>query len=252
MSEEKKGLGTIAWVAIGCGVVIVVVAVVLIAGGLFVVHKAKQAGFDPTLWRTNPAVAASKMVTTLNPDLEVVKVDEDKGLITVRNTKTGEVVTLNFEDVKNGKFSVRKKGEGAVTVETSKESGKSTVKITSDKGTVTINSSAGAKGLPDWVPVYPGATVQSTYTAASGTEISGAVSETTGDSIDQVMKRLTSQLKGQGYSVSTNTYQENGATAGGMISAEDAGHGRTLQIMLGTEDGGGTTAVVSYSEKKPS
>ena len=57
--------------AIGCGVVVVIVVVVLIAGGLFVAHKVKQAGFDPELWQKNPAVAASKMITALNPDLEV-------------------------------------------------------------------------------------------------------------------------------------------------------------------------------------
>lgn len=249
MSEQKKGLGALAWVAIGCGVVVVIVAVVLIAGGLFVAHKVKQAGFDPELWQKNPAVAASKMITALNPDLEVVSVDEDKGLITVRNTKTGEEVTLNFEDVKNGKFSVQKEGKEAVTIDTSGEGGEGTVKITSDEGTVVIGSGAQEQGLPDWVPVYPGAEVQSTYAAASDTEVSGAVSQTTGDTIDQVMQRLSSTLKEQGYSVSTNTFQKNGTTAGGMISAEDAEHGRTLQIILGTEDGT-TTVAISYNEKK--
>jgi uncharacterized protein YxeA len=249
MTEQKKGLGALAWVAIGCGVVVVIVVVVLIAGGLFVAHKVKQAGFDPELWQKNPAVAASKMITALNPDLEVVSVDEDKGLITVRNTKTGEEVTLNFEDVKNGRFSVQQEGKETVTVDTSKEGGEGTVKITSDEGTVVIGSGAGEQGFPDWVPVYPGAEVQSTYSATTGTEISGAVSQTTGDGIDQVMERLASQLKDKGYSVSTNSYQQNGATAGGMISAEDAEHGRGLQIILGAEDGS-TTIAITYSEKK--
>ncbi len=249
MSEQKKGLGALAWVAIGCGVVVVIVVVVLVAGGLFVAHKVKQAGIDPELWQKNPAVAASKMITTFNPDFEVVAVDEDKGTITVRNKKTREEITLNFEDVKNGRFSVQEKGKQAVTVETSKGEDEGTVTITSDEGTVVVGPGAGTGKLPDWVPVYPGAQVQSTYSATSGNEVSGAVSESTPDGIDVVVERLTTQLKQQGYSVSTTSYQENGATAGGMISAEDAEHGRSLQIILGAEDGS-TTLAITYSGKK--
>lgn len=250
MAEQKKGLGTLAWVAIGCGVVVVVVVVVLVAGGLFVAHKVKQAGFDPDLWQKNPAVAASKIITTFNPDLEVVNIDEDKGLITVRDKKTGKVVTLNFEDIKNGKFTVQEEGKESVTVETSEAEGEEgTVTITSDKGKVVVGTGAEKRGLPDWIPIYPGAEVSSTYSGSSDKELSGALSQTTPDSVDTVIQKMASMLKEKGFAVSTNSFQQNGKTAGGMVAGEDAEHGRTISIMLGAEDDS-TTIGITYNEKK--
>ena len=65
---------------------------------MFVKQKVKQAGLDPELMQKNPALAISKLVTAFNPDLEVVKVDDDRGIITVYNKKDNKTLTINLED----------------------------------------------------------------------------------------------------------------------------------------------------------
>ena len=62
-APQKKGLGVLGWILIGCGGLFVLVAVALVAGGFFVANKAKQAGLDPELMKSNPGLATAKMIT---------------------------------------------------------------------------------------------------------------------------------------------------------------------------------------------
>ena len=55
----KKKISPIVWILGGCGVFVVLAILVVIAGGLFVFNKAKQAGLDPELMRKNPALGAA-------------------------------------------------------------------------------------------------------------------------------------------------------------------------------------------------
>ena len=248
--QEKKGLGAVAWIAIGCGVITLLVVIIFVAGGLFVAHKVKEAGIDPGLWEKNPTLAASKMISTLNPDLEVVNVDEDEGLITIRNKKTGEVVTINAEDVKNGRITVKKEGEEKVTIQTSGKGEEGGVTITTDKGTTVVAGSGGAASAPDWLPTYPGASVQSTYATTGDEERSGMLAQTTPDDVDTVVSTMTKKLEAAGFTVTTNSMQENGKTTGALISAEDTAHGREVQVMVGHDDDEKTTSLaITYSEK---
>lgn len=158
---QKKGLSPLAWVAIGCGALILIVVLVLVAGGLFVAHKVKQAGIDPALWKSNPTLAASKMITVVNPDLEVVKVDKDNGIITVKDKKSGKVVTLNLKDVEKGRINIEAGEEGKtskITINSGQGEGAGSIKVTDESGKAVVDISSSTKAkTPDWVPVYPGA-----------------------------------------------------------------------------------------------
>jgi uncharacterized protein YneF (UPF0154 family) len=107
----KQGLPVWAWVGIGCGALLILVLVVVMVGGFFVARKVKDVAGD---FEKDPAMATARMIVKLNPDLEEVAVDSDAGTITVRNTKTGEVVTVDFDDIEQGKISF-KSGEREIT-----------------------------------------------------------------------------------------------------------------------------------------
>ncbi len=81
--------------------------------GYFIMHKAKQAGFDSGLLTTNPAYAAAKMVATMNPDVETVTTDDSSGTITVRDKKSGKTTTLKFDPEKKTMVVIDENGKEA-------------------------------------------------------------------------------------------------------------------------------------------
>jgi len=138
------------WVLAGCGTFVLLGMVAFIAAGYFVWNKAQEAGLDPELMESQPALAAAKLVTALNPDLELVSVDEEEGLITIREKKTGKTVTVNVDQARAGKIVFEAEGEEPVTVEATGEGDSGSVEVTSEKGTVKIGSGASVN-LPDWL-----------------------------------------------------------------------------------------------------
>src|SRR5947208_15632878 len=95
----KKGLGPLGWIAIGCGVILVICVMVFAVGGYFAKKKFDQ-------FSKNPAKTTAELIVRANPDLELVSEDDKAGTITVRDKKKNETVTLNFDDIKNGKLKV--------------------------------------------------------------------------------------------------------------------------------------------------
>src|SRR5947209_3904245 len=98
----------------------------------------------------NPGAALGKILTAANPDAEVLNVDNAGRRITIRDKRNGKEVTLSFDDVKDGHF----------TLSATDENGKT--------GRVELGGGAGR--LPSWVPVYPGAKIEG---HASGTGVDG-------------------------------------------------------------------------------
>ena len=74
----------LVWVLVGCGGIVLLVAVIMLVAGMFV---AKKAGSYLKDAEKNPAMAAAKMIVAMNPELETVSADEDAGTITIRNKK---------------------------------------------------------------------------------------------------------------------------------------------------------------------
>ncbi len=93
--EAKKGLSPLAWVLIILGVVFVLMMGACVACGLVVTQAARELASD---FEANPAKAMAELAVRANPDIELVESDDDAGTMTVRNTETGEELTLNFED----------------------------------------------------------------------------------------------------------------------------------------------------------
>lgn len=239
----KKGLSPLAWVGIGCGVIAIIGAIVVgglvTAGGWFAKKQIDRLEKNPTLVAAEWAVRA-------NPDLEVVSSDESKGTLTIKNKKTGEEITINAEDAKEGRISF-KTDKGTAVMEGSQEGG---FKVTNEKGeTTTFGAGGGAQKLPSWMPVYPGGTVQGTYDVNNAEGRSVAFQVTTSDAVSKVLDFYEDQLESAGLKVSKNTFSTGGQDSGGTLSAESADGKRKSGVIVSTT-GSGTQAVVTVQDKK--
>ncbi len=244
----KKGLSPWAWVGIGCGALLVIVLVVLVAGGLFVAHKVKEAGFDPEMWQKNPAMAASKLVTALNPDIEVVTVDEDEGTIPVRNKKTGEEITVDLDDVKNGNISFRSEKTGKEVKISAEQKGEGgNVTITDEKGKSVMSAGSGvASDLPSWVPVYPGTSPKVGFTMKEAGKQMGSATAKTDDAVDAVVQFYTKAMDSGGFSVSQTISSTGDSKTAYLTGTKDE---LFLQV-IATNKKGATTISVNYKEEE--
>ena len=233
-APAAKKSNPLLWILVGCGGLIIIVVLIMLAGGLFVFHKAQQAGFDPELMKENPALAVTKMIAATNPDVEVMGVDEDSGKITLRDKKSGKTVTVDFDELKNGKITFQDDKGQTATIDTEGEGDQASVRMTSPEGSMKLGAAA-SSDLPDWLPAYPGATVEGIMKQEqSGGASTAAFTFETGDSVEQVIQSYSKRLKQAGFQVSTVS---EGASGGGMITAEDSANKRQIMLMLGVEKG---------------
>ena len=211
--------------------VLVIVLGLFVLGGatiaglsFFVVHKVRQAGIDPDLMRRNPGLAISRMVAAVNPDIQVLNTDDSAGTITVRDRRTGKVTTLTFDQARNGRFSVTAQDD----------QGKN----------ATLEFGGSAKGIPDWVPSYPGGSApQGTYSvSAENGKVGGNFTFTTTDSPDRVLSFYLDKCKELGL----RTTNISSPTGGSVIGRDDTDR-RTLAVFVG--NGSPTGVNVTYSVK---
>jgi hypothetical protein len=213
----------------GCGGLIVIGALVF---GL-VVFKARQ------LVHGNPAYTAARLMAAANPDIEILSTDEDKGTMTVRNKKTGETLTINLRDAQKGKFVFEQNGKKA-EINAGASGDKGSFEIKSSEGSVKFGTN---EKMPDWVPVYSGATPQGVYSAQTAQEASGSFRFTTNDSVDQVAQFYEATLKKAGMKVTTAS-----TTGFAMVTGEDAATKRKV-VATASPAGNTTTVGVIFSTK---
>ena len=136
----------------GGGGIFVLTSIAVIGGGLFVAHKVKQAGIDPELIEKNPGLAAAKMIAAMNPDVDVVSTDENSGTITLRDKKSGETVTMNFEDVEKGRIVFEGKGGEKVEIQGQGEGSSRSLRVDSSEGSMVFGAGAASFQL-GWPPI---------------------------------------------------------------------------------------------------
>jgi len=241
----KKKTSPWIFVLLGCGGIIIIGGVIMVALGFFAVQKAKEAGFDPELLSEQPAVAVAKMYAAANPDVELVDVDKDGERITFREVKTGKTVTVSLEDVKNGKIVFESDEGEKMVLGTTGEGGKGGVKMETSEGSYEMGASA-STDVPSWVPSYPGADYQPGMAARTPEGRSGTVTLRTSDSVEDVTSFFESALKDAGLKV--NVIRSSGESQGGVITGESAGNKRSAMVTVGESDGS-TAASVTYTEK---
>jgi hypothetical protein len=210
----KGKISPLVWILVGIFGLFLLGCIALVGTGLFIAR--------------NPGLVIGKLITAGNPDAEVVSTDNGNQTIRVRNRKTGEEVTLSFDDVKNGKFkmsAIGKNGEVA-----------------------NVEIGGGAGKMPSWVPTYPGAKAEGNLSArgddGSGRGAGGVVSFSSFDAPSKVMEFYTDKINSMGMKVLTSTNTEDGGT----IMAQTEDENRTLQVMVG-KSGSNTHIALTFGEK---
>jgi hypothetical protein len=241
--QAKKGLGVWAWVAIGC-VGFLVLGAMAVGGFMWWGARKMQSVAQDF---ANDPTAAIEMALKLNPEVEVIDRDKDAGTVTVRNKKTGETVTLNMEDIQQGRFSFES-SEGSATVNFDSSAGTLEVETEdADGGGGTMSFGGGAE-VPSWVPTYPGAQHQGVYTADTAEQSGGTFTATTGDDVDTVFAYFKGQLEGGGYKISENRFSGPQGN-GGMLVGESGDGQQSLTYTLQSNEGQ-TQVSCMYSRKK--
>ena len=239
----KKGMSPLAWVAIGCGVILVFCVIALGVMGWFAKRAIEKVSKNPTM-------AAAELMVRANPDLELVSKDEKNNSIPVKDKKTGEVSTFSADVAKDGKFTF-KTDKGSATFGGADGA---VIKTTDDKGQqTTFNAGAGAPtNLPSWLPVYPGGTVQGTMDTTGPEGRSAAFTVSSKDDSGKMLDFYESQLKSGGFTPTKNTYNTttNGASqTGGTVTAKSPDGKREVNVMVSSSPEG-AQAVVTFSDKK--
>ncbi len=150
----KKKISPVLWIVGGCFGLLVIAAVIAVFTGFFVANKVRQAGLDPALIEKNPGLAVAKMMVSANPDLEMVSVDENRGIIRVREKKTGKTMTVNLEAAKEGKIEFQDENGEKIELQATGGGDSGSLTVKTQKGTMQLGT--GLK-LPDWLPSYAGA-----------------------------------------------------------------------------------------------
>jgi len=235
---KKKGMGVVGWLAIGCLIVLLLGLGSCFACGYYAKRKLGQISQD---FEKNPEMATAKMVVQMTPDLELVSTDDAAGTLTVKNTKTGEVVTVSVADAKEGKFSIST-DQGTSSVDVNQDG---SMEVTGADGQTATLSTGGTADLPSWVPAYPNGQASTNYTATTNEGKTAMVMVTTSDSIDDVASFYEQRLKEGGLEVSKSVSNVGGETIA-TVGASDPK--RQVSIMVASVDGK-TQATVTWTEK---
>ncbi len=231
---------TLMYVLMGCGGLIVLVAVIMAAISFFIASKAKEFG-------SNPAFAAAKLAASLNPEVEVLDSDPSTGKITVREKKTGKTVTMDFRDIQKGRFSFEGEDGKRVDLEAKGEGDSGSLTMRGPDGSMEFGAGSAAK-VPAWVPKYPGAQVVGTFSVQGGEGDGGTFQMKCNGSVETVAAFYEREMKSAGMTVQKHSMQ-SGNTSAIMVMGENESDGRTLSATVSSTDGG-TTAQIVYGTKK--
>jgi hypothetical protein len=239
-APAPKKSNALLWILGGVGAFFLVCILAFSVFTMFVVHKVKQAGLDPALMKTNPGLATAKIMVVANPELELVSSNDSAGTVTIREKKTGKVMTMKFDAEKKTLVVTDESGKQA-SVQISGEGQNANVQVKGPEGQVNIGPGAGK--VPSWVPVYPGSSPEVSYSAQNATEESGAYHFTTKDSSDKVLSYYEDALKSAGLKVSTVKTNQDGKT-GGMVSGSADSDKRSVVVTVGSGTDGVDVSVI--------
>ncbi len=230
------------WLLAGCGAVLVLGVATCVGIGWYAQRKVKSMAAD---FEKNPAKSAAELAVRLNPDIDLVSSTDDT--ITVRDKKTGEVVTVSFEDAKEGKFTFKTKdGEATIDADAAPNGQGGTLKVTGTDGqTAVLSAGANVGKVPEWVPIYAGATVAGAYDAKTPEGHAGGVTITTSATVAEVMAFYKEKLEAAGFQV--QTMKMEGPVTGGTVTGSSTTPKRAVNIVVSVSEGK-TQGMVTFSE----
>jgi hypothetical protein len=244
--ESKKGLSGLAVVGIGC---LSIVALAGIAGILLInkgCQKVKEIAEESG---GNPAKLMAKLAVAANPDLEIISTDESKGEMTLRDKKSGKSITMPFNDLAKGKFTIQEADGKTTTVDVAEaaEGGKMTIQ--GPDGKTVISSGAQAGSLPSWIPAYPGASIkEGGFSSETPEGIAGTQSFSSSDPVEKVKQFYAEKFKKAGFETNVNSVDSDGSLTVTLSATQ--GEKTSANVLILTEDGK-TMVTLSYQAPKP-
>jgi hypothetical protein len=218
----KRRTSPIVWVLVILVGLFGIGALAVVGTGAFVIHKARQAGVDSELWRTNPGLAVGKMAEAFNRNLEVVRTNERDGTVTLRDRNTGKQFSINIDSARRGSFSLRAEEDGK----------EATVEI------------GGDVKVPAWVPHYPGSHPEGGISARGSSDHDsgegGFFTFKTPDSREKVVEFYRQKAHEMDLQLR--------AAAFGTVIAGSEDHGDFLKVVA-VEESDQTKVTVAYKRK---
>jgi hypothetical protein len=241
-TPKKSGSGVLPKILIGCVGLVVVLGILI---SVAVWWGARKIGLTDA--SKNPAAFAAKLIVAGNPELEIADQNDSRQTVTIRNKKTGEVVTMNAGDLKAGKLEFQNNKGEKVTFDAG-EKDKGGLTVTTKEGTTKIGASAAGEELPSWVPALPGAKPTGLMSSKTATGQSGVVTFAVSTPIEKVLDFYETQLKGNGFKVERSDVKGEGdALAMGSISAKQEEKREVMVTVVPAEKE--TQVNVNYTEK---
>lgn len=218
--EKKKGLHPMAWVGMGCGVImlIAVICIVLLVGFC----KKKFDDFAAE-FKKDPHQTVAEQIVKMSPAIEKVSEDEEAGEMTIRVKETGEEITVKYSDLASGKFTVKKSDGSEFSV-----------------GKLDLSQ------VPGWVPRYPNTNSEiAGVHQSTPTGVSGILSFATSDDPDAVASFYENELS------ELSTHSNSQATINGVtvVKHSFSGSGRSVDLTVTSQNSGDTNVQIGYEEK---
>jgi hypothetical protein len=248
MANGKKGLSPLAWVGIGCGVLVLLGIIVTVAGVGFLGFKAKQFGES---MEEKPVETSARLYARVNPDIEFVSADEANRTVVFRNVETGEEVTLDASDMEQGNFKWKVGDEEMEISAQEGEGGSGTVTVRKGDEVATYGKTGqGSEGVPGWVPVFDNSEVDVVYASEGTAGNSGAYTIKTTESVEAVLDYYQKTLEEAGFTVERQKMSFGGSGPQGLVTGKKADERRTVNVTM-TSEGGGAQGMVQFEEKAP-
>ncbi len=246
LPPSQKGWSALAWIGLGCAGLLISTFVILIIAVLFFSHKAMEYARKV---EKNPARAAAELFVKVNPDVELVSVDDEAGTMTIRIKETGKTATVTYADIAQGKFSVVGE-EGEFRVDANQTDGSANVTVKRTDGAVSyVSGSEAASKTPAWVltAAYPGAAPpQAAFAVEARGALSGSLGTATKDDLQKVAQYYRGLLQREGYQVTENAPASE-ASKMIYLSGRKEAEGQTLVIVC-SETAEGTQIFLSFDE----
>ena len=250
--QQKSGMRPLFYILGGCGGLILIGVIIFVVGGYLAYNKAKsvakEAGLDSDLIQKKPALAAAKAVVALNPDLEVVSTDDEKGLLTVRDKKTGDTVTITADDANKGKISFKKNGKDVGSVDMHADKNSASLEFKSDQGTTKFGAGV-TDTVPGWISTYPGASNQWDFAGHVTGLHTGSFHFMTSDDQDKISAFYADALARRGLRVGTTVSTSNG-DKNTLVTAEDDATGRNCLVTITPDKDSGVRVQVIFKSKE--
>jgi len=241
---RRKG-GPWMWVLFGCLGVLIIGAIIAFSTGLFIFHKARQAGVDPELMEKNPALAVAKLLAAVHPDVEVISVDEDDGVIRVRDKKSGKILVVDLAEARHGRVVFQDEEGRKVELHGEGEGEQGTLEIRTPEG----KTKFGAGRPPDWIPEYPGSRSDETFGMSSEQGQAGVYGFNTEDPVEKVAAFFESGLKDKGLDVTRSSVQTDSQSIV-SLTAKNSGDRRSATVTIVPADGGGSKVNIAFQSKE--